>query len=56
MKNKHISHCRQEVEIYKDYYKPSFNLGRFMKSVLGVLIFGSGTVARHYVPVKKRRP
>ena len=56
MKNKHITHCRREVEIYKDYYKPSFNLWRFIKSILGVLLYGSGTVAHHYVPVKKRKP
>jgi hypothetical protein len=56
MKNKHISHSCREVNIYKAYYKPSFNPGRFIKSVLGVLIFGSGPVANHYVPVKKRKP
>jgi hypothetical protein len=56
MKNKHITHSRQQVEIYKEYYKPSFNLMRFMKSVLGVLIYGSGPVAHHYEPAKKRRP
>jgi hypothetical protein len=56
MKNKRIAHSRREVEIYKDYYRPSFNMWRFMKSILGVLIFGSGPVAHHYVPVKKRKP
>jgi hypothetical protein len=56
MKNKEISHCRREVDIYKAYYKPSLNVGRFIKSILGVLISGSGPVANHYVPIKKRRP
>lgn len=56
MKNRHITHSRQQVEIYKAYYKPSFNLLRFVKSILGVLISGSGPVAHHYIPIKKRRP
>ena len=56
MKNRHITHSRQQVEIYKDYYKPSFNLWRFAKCILGVLICGCGSVAHHYVRLKKRRP
>ncbi len=56
MKNKRITHSREQVEIYKAYYRPSFNLLRFAKSILGVLISGSGSVAHHYVPIKKRRP
>jgi hypothetical protein len=54
MKNRHIEHGRQEVKIYEAYYKPSFNIGRFVKSVLGVLIFGRSTVAQSYAPIKKR--
>jgi hypothetical protein len=54
MKNRTILHAHQEVEIYKAYYKPSFNVWRFTKSILGVLIFGDSTVARSYVPAKKR--
>ncbi len=54
MKNKNIVHAHQEVEIYKEYYKPSFNMVRFTKSILGVLIFGRSTVARSYIPTKKR--
>ena len=54
MKNRRIVHAHQEVEIYKDYYRPSFNLWRFTKSILGVIIFGSSTVANGYVPAKKR--
>lgn len=54
MKNRSIEHGRQEVKIYEAYYKPSFNIGRFVKSVLGVLIFGQSTVAQSYVPTKKR--
>jgi hypothetical protein len=54
MKNKSIAHSRREVEIYKAYYKPSFNLLRFIKAILGVLLFGRTSVAEHYVPVKKR--
>ena len=54
MKNRNIVHAHQEVEIYRDYYKPSFNLWRFMKSILGLLIFGSSTVANSYATTKKR--
>lgn len=54
MKNRNIEHGRQEVKIYEAYYKPSFNIGRFVKSVLGVLIFGRSTVAQSYAPIKKR--
>jgi hypothetical protein len=54
MKNKRISHARQEVKIYEAYYKPSMNIGRFLKSVLGVLFLGRTSVAHSYVPVKKR--
>ncbi|MFN2440261.1 MAG: hypothetical protein ABR503_13745 [Chitinophagaceae bacterium] len=54
MKNRGIAHSRREAEIYKAYYKPSFNLLRFFKSILGVFLFGKSTVAHHYVPVKKR--
>ena len=55
MKNKHIEHSHREVTIYKDYYKPSFNVVRFCKSILGVLLFGSTSVAHHYAPVDRRR-
>ncbi|HEU4469511.1 MAG TPA: hypothetical protein VFR58_00385 [Flavisolibacter sp.] len=54
MKNRNIVHARQEVVIYREYYKPSFNLLRFMKSILGVLFFGSSTVASSYATTKKR--
>lgn len=54
MKNKRIEHARNEVRIYESYYKPSLNLLRFTKSILGVLILGRTSVAENYVPVKKR--
>jgi hypothetical protein len=53
MKNKDIVHARQEVKIYKEHYQPSLNLWRFTKSIIGVLFFGSSTVAS-YSPTKKR--
>jgi len=50
MKNKNIVHSHEEAKIYRSYYKPSFNLFRFFKSVLSVFISGSspaaGTVRR----------
>ena len=57
MKNRNIVHARQEVEIYKAYYRPSFNLWRIVKSFLGIFIFGSASAAQYhsYVPLKKKR-
>jgi hypothetical protein len=54
MKNKRIKHARQETKIYENYYRPSLNLLRFLKSILGVVIFGRSTVASSYVPGSKR--
>jgi hypothetical protein len=54
MKNKNIVHAHQEVEIYKEYYKPSLNVWRFTKSIMGVLLFGRSTVARSYVRSKNK--
>ena len=53
MKNRTIVHAHQEVEIYRKYYKPSFNVLRFTKSILSVLFFGTSTCA-NYVTAKKR--
>ena len=55
MKNKHIEHTHREVRIYKDYYKPSFSPARFFKSIFGVLLFGTTSVAHNYAPVMRRR-
>jgi hypothetical protein len=54
MKNRRIKHSRQETKIYESYYKPSFNLWLFLKSILGVVIFGRSTVAHGYAPTSKR--
>ena len=54
MKNRRMKHACQETKIYESYYKPSFNLWRFLKSILGVVIFGRSTVANSYVPGSKR--
>jgi len=53
MKNRNIVHAHQEAEIYREYYRPSINLLRFAKSILGVFIFGSPTVANSYAHRKK---
>lgn len=54
MKNRKLVHARQEAQIYRDHYRPSFNLWRFTKSILSVLIFGNATAAHTYIPGKKR--
>mgnify|MGYP003575036341 CR=1 FL=1 len=56
MKNRQrFSHYREEVKIYRDHYKPSFNVFRFAKSILGVLMFGSTSVAHSYLPVDRKK-
>jgi hypothetical protein len=54
MKNKAISKVHHEVKIYEAYYKPSINPLRVMKSILGVLLLGKGTVLPSYAALKKR--
>lgn len=54
MKNRNIVHSHQEAEIYREYYKPSLNVWRFTKSILGVLIFGSSTVPNSHANSRKR--
>ncbi|MDB5207074.1 MAG: hypothetical protein JWR72_2149 [Flavisolibacter sp.] len=52
MKNRDIEYAKQAAQIYSSSYKPSYNVWRFMKSILGVVIYGSSTVS--YLPSKKR--
>ena len=54
MKNKTISQVHHEVKIYEAYYKPSFNPLRVIKSFLGVMLLGQGTVVPGYAALKKR--
>jgi hypothetical protein len=53
MKNRNIVHTHEEAKIYKDYYKPSFNVVRLLKSVLSVFISGSSPAAHGYDYNKK---
>jgi len=56
MKNRQrFTHYRDEVKIYRDHYKPSLNVFRFAKSILGVIMYGSTSVAHSYLPVDKRK-
>jgi hypothetical protein len=45
MKNKRIAHAYEEAKIYRQYYKPSLNFFRLLKSVLAVFISGSSPAA-----------
>jgi len=54
MKNRNIVHSHEEAEIYREYYRPSLNVWRFTKSILGVLIFGSSTVPNSHANSRKR--
>ena len=45
MKNKDLVHYHESARIYRNYYKPSFNVVRLLKSVLAVFISGANPVA-----------
>lgn len=47
MKNKNIAYSHEQAKIYHNYYKPSLNVFRFMKSILAVFISGSSPAAHH---------
>jgi len=52
MKNKVIAHSHEAARIYKHNYKPSLNIFRLFRSVLGVLITGQPLAARRYRHIK----
>ncbi|SHF87975.1 hypothetical protein SAMN05444008_11392 [Cnuella takakiae] len=54
MKNRQITHAYNEAKIYKDYYRPSFNPLRLLRSVLTVLLTGNGATAQQHIPGKKK--
>lgn len=45
MKNKHLVHYHESARIYRNYYKPSLNIIRLLKSVLAVFISGANPAA-----------
>ena len=47
MKNNFISHSHESARIYRNHYKPSFNLFKLLFSFLGVLISGQSPAARN---------
>ncbi|GAA4743121.1 hypothetical protein [Flavisolibacter ginsenosidimutans] len=53
MKNRNIEYQKQAAKIYSDAYKPSTNVIRFVRSILGALLYGSSTV-QGYSPTDKR--
>lgn len=53
MKNRNITYHKQAAKIYSSSYKPSTNVLRFMRSILGALLYGSSTV-HSYAPSNKR--
>lgn len=48
MKHKHIVHAHEQAKIYHQYYRPSLNIFRLLKSVLSVFISGSSHAAGSY--------
>jgi len=45
MKNKSITHSYEESRIYRDHYRPSLNVFRFFRAILGAFISGSSPAA-----------
>jgi hypothetical protein len=52
MKNRNIEYQKQAAKIYSDAYKPSTNIFRFVRSILGALLHGSSV--HGYSPTDKR--
>lgn len=52
MKNKDLVHYHESARIYQNYYKPSFNVFRLLKSVLAIFISGANPAT----PGSYRRP
>ncbi|MDZ4794684.1 MAG: hypothetical protein SGI83_10425 [Bacteroidota bacterium] len=48
MKKRTLTHHYESAKIYRNYYKPSFNFIRLLKSVLSVFISGSSPAASTY--------
>jgi hypothetical protein len=48
MKNRVIVHGHEEAIIYKQHYKPSLRISRFLRAVLGVIISGQSLAAHKY--------
>ncbi|NOT50914.1 MAG: hypothetical protein HOP10_06530 [Chitinophagaceae bacterium] len=47
MKNKNLRYHYQSAKIYRHYYKSSFNIFRFIRSVFAVFFSNSGLAANH---------
>lgn len=43
MKNRNITYAKQSAKIYSGAYRPTTNLWRVMKSILGAILHGSST-------------
>jgi hypothetical protein len=54
MKNKPIIFLYEEARTYKEHYRPSLNIFRFFKSILGVFISGSSPAA-HGINYNRKR-
>lgn len=48
MKNRSISHVHEEARIYRNYYKPSLNPFRLIRSILSVFISGTSPAAHQF--------
>ncbi len=48
MKNRDIVHTHESAKIYREYYKPTLNPVRLIKSILVVFISGKGASAQSF--------
>jgi hypothetical protein len=53
MKNRNIVYAKEAAKIYSDAYRPTTNLWRFMRSIVGAFFYGSST-EHGYAAGKKR--
>ncbi len=56
MKSRNRYHDVHKVKVYKDFYRPSSNLYRFVRSLLSVLVAGESPAggSHHYQYIKKK--
>jgi len=45
MKNKSMYYEVHKAKIYKDAYRPSSNIGRFIKNIFAIIIFGNSPIS-----------
>ena len=55
MKKDHLQYDVRKTRIYKDIYRPSTNLSRFLGALLSIILHGQSQVGNPDVHVFRRR-